>query len=42
MERMKGYWVVSIGAGIALYGFAYFIGHDIIIHQRFKIVYPQQ
>ena len=31
------YWVVSIGAGIALYGFAYFIVHDIIIHQRFKI-----
>lgn len=31
------YWVVSIGAGIALYGFAYFFVHDIIIHQRFKI-----
>ncbi len=31
------YWVVSIGAGIALYGLAYFIVHDIIIHQRFKI-----
>lgn len=30
------YWVVSIGAGIALYGFAYFIVHEIIIHQRFK------
>ncbi len=29
--------VVSIGAGIALYGLAYFIVHDIIIHQRFKI-----
>jgi beta-carotene 3-hydroxylase len=26
-----------IGLGIALYGFAYFIVHDIIIHQRFKI-----
>lgn len=35
---MKGiYWLVSIGAGIALYGFAYFVVHDIIIHQRFKI-----
>lgn len=31
------YWLVSIGAGIALYGFAYFLVHDIIIHQRFKI-----
>ena len=31
------YWVVSIGAGIALYGFAYFLVHDIIIHQRFKL-----
>ena len=30
------YWVVSIGAGIALYGFAYFVVHEIIIHQRFK------
>jgi beta-carotene 3-hydroxylase len=28
---------VYIGAGIALYGFAYFVVHDIIIHQRFKI-----
>lgn len=25
-----------IGAGIALYGFAYFFVHDIFIHQRFK------
>jgi beta-carotene 3-hydroxylase len=31
------YWVVSIGAGIAMYGLAYFIVHDIIIHQRFKL-----
>lgn len=31
------YWVVSIGAGIALYGLAYFIVHEIIIHQRFKL-----
>jgi beta-carotene 3-hydroxylase len=35
---LKGvYWMVSIGAGIALYGAAYFLVHDIIIHQRFKI-----
>lgn len=33
----QAYWVVSIGAGIALYGLAYFIVHDIIIHQRFKL-----
>lgn len=26
-----------IGIGIALYGLAYFIVHDIFIHQRFKI-----
>ncbi len=31
------YWVVSIGAGIALYGFAYFLIHEIIIHQRIKL-----
>ena len=30
--------MVSIGAGIALYGAAYFLVHDIIIHQRFKIL----
>ena len=26
------------GAGIALYGFTYFVVHDIFIHQRFKIL----
>ena len=31
------YWVVSIGFGIALYGLAYFLVHDIIIHQRIKL-----
>jgi beta-carotene 3-hydroxylase len=30
------YWVVSIGAGIAAYGLAYFLIHDVVIHQRFK------
>ncbi|MGY6561990.1 MAG: hypothetical protein ACXITV_07780 [Luteibaculaceae bacterium] len=30
-------WSVSIGAGIAIYGLAYFLVHDIFIHQRFKI-----
>ena len=33
----EAFIVVSIGAGIAAYGLAYFIVHDIIIHQRFKI-----
>ncbi len=28
--------VAAIGFGIALYGFAYFIVHEVIIHQRFK------
>ncbi|MBA3900882.1 MAG: sterol desaturase family protein [Bacteroidetes bacterium] len=28
---------VYIGAGIALYGLAYFIVHDVFIHQRIKI-----
>ncbi len=31
------YWVASIGFGILLYGICYFIVHDIIIHQRFKL-----
>jgi len=30
------YWVMSIGFGIALYGLAYFIVHEAIIHQRFR------
>lgn len=33
----QAYWVVSIGAGVALYGLAYFVVHEIIIHQRFKL-----
>lgn len=32
----KDYWVAAIGFGIALYGLAYFIVHEVIIHQRFK------
>ncbi len=35
-SMQQAYWVVSIGAGIALYGLAYFIVHEVIIHQRFK------
>lgn len=30
------YWSAAIGFGIALYGLAYFLVHDVIIHQRFK------
>lgn len=33
----QNWWVVSIGCGITLYGVAYFLVHDIIIHQRFKL-----
>ena len=30
------WWVQAIGFGIMAYGFAYFMVHDVIIHQRFK------
>ena len=30
------YWVAAIGFGIAMYGLAYFLVHEVIIHQRFK------
>jgi beta-carotene 3-hydroxylase len=33
----QNYLVAGIGFGIALYGLAYFIVHDVIIHQRFKL-----
>ena len=33
----QAYWVVAIGSGITLYGFAYFLVHEIIIHQRFRL-----
>jgi beta-carotene 3-hydroxylase len=32
----NAYWVAAIGGGIAMYGLAYFIVHEVIIHQRFK------
>ncbi len=32
----KIYWAAAIGFGIALYGLAYFVVHEVIIHQRFK------
>ena len=30
------WWMQAIGFGIMLYGFAYFMVHDVIIHQRVK------
>jgi beta-carotene 3-hydroxylase len=30
------WWMQAIGFGIMLYGAAYFVVHDVIIHQRFK------
>lgn len=33
----QNYISVSIGFGIAMYGLAYFLFHEIIIHQRFKL-----
>lgn len=30
------WWMHATGFGIMCYGFAYFIVHDVIIHQRFK------
>jgi beta-carotene 3-hydroxylase len=34
----RGFWLgLPIAIGIGLYGLAYFIVHDIFIHQRFKI-----
>lgn len=33
----QSYTAVTIGAGIAAYGFTYFMVHDVFIHQRFKL-----
>jgi beta-carotene 3-hydroxylase len=32
----KIYWLQALGFGVMAYGIAYFLVHDIIIHQRFK------
>lgn len=29
-------WLMAVGFGIMLYGFCYFLVHDVVIHQRFK------
>jgi beta-carotene 3-hydroxylase len=31
-------YLLSIGLGIALYGFSYFMFHDVYVHQRLKIL----
>ena len=31
------FWLAAVGTGIAMYGLAYFIVHDVIIHQRIKL-----
>jgi beta-carotene 3-hydroxylase len=33
----KAEWSISIGTGLTLYGFAYFLVHEVIIHQRIKL-----
>lgn len=34
--QYQRYGVAAVGFGIALYGLAYFMVHEVIIHQRFK------
>jgi beta-carotene 3-hydroxylase len=36
-HREDSLWMFFLGTGITLYGFAYFVVHDIIIHQRFRL-----
>lgn len=33
--QFRIHWLTAIGFGIAAYGLAYFIVHEVIIHQRF-------
>lgn len=34
--ELKLFWLAAIGFGILFYGLAYFLVHDVLIHQRFK------
>lgn len=34
--QYRVYWVAAIGFGILMYGIAYFLVHEVIIHQRIK------
>lgn len=36
------YWLQATGFGVMAYGFAYFLVHDIIIHQRFRLLTRSQ
>ncbi|MEJ7766470.1 MAG: beta-carotene hydroxylase [Chitinophagaceae bacterium] len=37
VSTLRGlYWLQAVGFGVMAYGFAYFLVHDVIIHQRFK------
>jgi len=38
---INSHLMISIGLGISLYGFIYFIIHDVIIHKRLKIPFLQ-
>jgi beta-carotene 3-hydroxylase len=34
--RAEWYWLLWVGVGISLYGLAYFVFHDIIVHRRIR------
>ncbi|MDO9376777.1 MAG: beta-carotene hydroxylase [Bacteroidota bacterium] len=34
--QFQVYWIAAVGTGITMYGAAYFLVHEVIIHQRFK------
>ena len=34
--QAERWYVVAVGVGILLYGIAYFLVHDVVVHQRFK------
>ncbi|MDO6432819.1 sterol desaturase family protein [Flavitalea sp. BT771] len=35
-NRSSNPWLICVGLGILLYGIAYFLAHDVIVHQRVK------
>jgi len=35
-DRHSNPWLICVGLGILLYGIAYFLAHDVIVHQRVK------
>ena len=34
--QIQYFWLAAVGFGILFYGLAYFLVHDVLIHQRFK------